>query len=228
MLILGAFGAASAQANALPRVGSAAEVVAPSSPGTQHGEPSASTTPESGTAPVPMAFDVQGSAEVRTGIRGRVTISGTFRGAYDTSTNRFEGQFSLIPTRARIVVLGLLPVTAETDWSYAKPVTGEWRDGTMRMRIAARIRHPNLYAFGHIRVAGGPNCATRQPSVIELESHATTPIANPLDGGTLRTTGAGFAISPLSGCGPLDTLLSAVAAGGGNHATVQLTPSRLN
>lgn len=173
---------------------------------------------------VPMAFDVQGSANVRTGIRGTVTIAGTFTGTYYRDTGTYSGSFSLTPTQAHVTVLGLIPVTAETDWLFSEPVTGTWRDGVLSMRAAARIHHPRLLAFGSIPVAGGGRCATRLPSVIELRSSASTPVLSPLDGGTISTWGPGFTISPLSGCGALDGLLSAVAAGGGNQATVSLTP----
>ncbi len=174
-----------------------------------------------------MNFEVQGSADVRTGIRGRVTIAGSFSGTLDRATNTFVGGFALKPTRANITVLGLFPVTAETDWIFTEPVTGRWSEGVLEMRIAARIRHPRLFAFGNVLIAGGGTCSTRRPSVIELRSSAAAPVADPLAGGTLTTHGQGFAISSLSGCGLLDGLLSAVAAGGGNQATVQLSPSRV-
>lgn len=200
------FGAGAAAASVGP------EDVAPSSP--------APTT-------VPMNFDAQGWAEVRTGIRGRVTIAGSFRGTLDRATGRYTGGFALTPTRAHVTVLGILPVVAETDWAFTEPVSGEWRDGVLTMRVAARIKHPRLLAFGTIQVAGGPNCATRNPSVMELRSSPSTPIGDPLSGATLTTSGQGFTISALSGCGALDGLLSAVAAGSGNQATLQLTPPKL-
>jgi hypothetical protein len=117
-------------------------------------------------------------------------------------------------------------VTAETDWIFTEPVTGVWRDGVLRMRAAARIHHPRLLAFG-VQIAGGANCATSRPSVLELRSSPNTPVADPLAGGTLTTEGQGFAISSLAGCGPLTPMLSAVAAGGGNQATLALSPSRV-
>lgn len=170
-----------------------------------------------------MRFDVDGSAEVRTGIRGRVSIVGTFDGRYDPVAGTFTGGFALTPTRAHVKVLGILPVVAETDWILSEPATGTWRDGLLSMRVAARIRHPRLLAFGTVVVAGGGRCATRQPSVIELQSSPADPITDPLAGGTLRTSGSGFTISALSGCGMLDGLLSAVAAGSGNHSTLRLS-----
>lgn len=172
----------------------------------------------------PIEFNVQGHADVRTGIQGRVTIAGTFSGRYDTATNRFTGAFALTPTKAHVTVLGLLPVVAETDWIFTEPVTGEWKDGTLRLHAAARIHHPRLLAFGSAVVAGGAKCATRQPSVIDLTSAATAPVTDPFAGGTLSTDAKGFSISALSGCGILDPLLSAVAAGSGNQSTIRLTP----
>ncbi len=170
-----------------------------------------------------MAFQVDGAAQVRTGIRGQVAIKGTLGGTYDPSTQRFTGAFSLVPTRAHVTALGI-PVVAETDWIFTEPVSGSWRDGVMKLHVAARIRHPRLLAFGSVLVAGGGKCATRRPSVIDLQSDAASPVTDPFAAATLTTTGSGFAISPLAGCGILDGLLSAVAAGSGNHANVRLTP----
>lgn len=172
----------------------------------------------------PMEFSVEGHADVRTGIKGRVNIVGSFSGTYDTQTNRFTGRFALTPTTARVMVLGVLPVTAETHWTFTEPVTGEWSDGVLRLRAAARIHHPRLLAFGGPVIAGGAKCATRQPSVIEVRSAPSTPVTDPFAGATLSTDAKGFSISALSGCGLLDPLLSAVAAGGGNQATVRLSP----
>ncbi len=181
-------------------------------------------TTRSEAAVVPLDYDVKGFAEVKTGIRGRVTIAGTFSGAYTPATGAFTGAFALTPTRAHVTVLGLLPVVAETDWSFTEPVTGRWQDGVLTLHAAARIHHPRLLAFGSIPVAGGGKCATRRPSILDLQSDPATPTADVFGGGTLKTTGNGFTISPLSGCGALDGLLSAVAAGGGNQATLQLSP----
>lgn len=172
----------------------------------------------------PIDFSVEGHADVRTGIKGRVDIAGTFTGTYDTETNRFSGSFALVPTTARVLVLGVLPVTAETDWIFTEPVTGEWKDGVLRLRAAPRIRHPRLLVFGGAPIAGGAKCATREPSIIELRSSPSTPVTDPFAGATLSTDAKGFAISALSGCGLLDPLLSAVAVGGGNQATVRLSP----
>lgn len=170
-----------------------------------------------------MAFSVDGAAQVRTGIRGQVTITGTLRGTYNPAAQRFAGAFTLVPTRAHVTALGI-PVVAETDWIFTEPVTGSWQDGVLKLHVAARIRHPRLFAFGSILVAGGGNCATRSPSVIDLQSNPAAPITDPFAGASLSTTGSGFTISPLAGCGLLDGLLSAVAAGGGNQAHVRLTP----
>lgn len=180
--------------------------------------------PPSSPAAVPLQFNVDGWADVRTGIRGRVTIKGTFNGTYDPASQTYVGGFALTPTRAKVTALGLLPVTAETDWSFTEPVTGTWRDGTLTMRAAARIHHPRLLAFGSVVVAGGAKCATREASVLNFSSRASEPVSSPEAGGTLTTEPHGFAISGLSGCGLLDGLLSAVAAGRGSQATMHLSP----
>ena len=198
----------------------AAAVLALFSSGAAPAVSAAATEP----ATAPLDFAVHGAAEVRTGIRGRVEINGTFHGTYDRATDTFAGSFTLVPTVAHVVVLGLVPVSAETDWIFTEPVTGAWRDGVLTMRAAARIHHPHLTAYGVV-VAGGGKCATTRPSVMNLQTDASHPITDPFAGGTLTTSGAGFSISSLAGCGWLDGLLSAVAAGSGNQATLTLSPA---
>ncbi|MEN0012025.1 MAG: hypothetical protein AAGC46_01590 [Solirubrobacteraceae bacterium] len=184
----------------------------------------AGATPPASTpsTTTPLRFDVHGSAQVRTGIRGTVAIDGTFDGTLDRSTGTFSGAFTLTPTVAHVVVLGLVPADADTTWLFTEPVTGTWRDGVLTLHAAAKIRHPRLVAFGHV-IAGGPTCSTTRPSVLDLRSDPASPVADPAAGATLTTRGQGFAISALSGCGWLDGALSAIAAGTGNQATLTLS-----
>lgn len=181
-----------------------------------------SPAPDPNGALQSLAFDVRGHGEVRTGIRGRVPISGTFDASYDRQTGQITGSMALTPARANVRALGV-PVTADTDWVFTEPISGSWQDGVMALRISAKIRHPRLSMLG-IPVAGGQRCMTREPSVIELRSEQGDAAAGPQAAVQLSTSGAGYTISALSGCGLLDGLLSAVAAGGGNQAVLALTP----
>lgn len=189
--------------------------LAPSSPA-----PSPREAASGGTSP--LTFEVRGTADVRTGIRGRVVINGSFDGTYDERTGSFAGALTLTPTIARVTALGVMPLSAETDWTFTEPVTGQWRDGVMTVRIAAKIRHPRMWLAGWLPLPAGPACETRQPSVIELTS--TAPVSSAQAGGTLATTGRGFAISAFQGCGAFTAFISAVAAGSGSQATLQLIP----
>lgn len=165
-----------------------------------------------------FAYEAAGSATLRTLTRGAIPLRGKVDLVRFRSTT--QGSIALAPTKARLVALGFIPVTASVQFVSSGATTTTLASATgLQLSTKARIKLPQVSLFGTIPLAGGSTCQTRQLSTIDLSS----PGFDPATGG--RLTGS-FAISDLSGCGALNGLVSAATAGTGNTISLDLEPTR--
>ncbi len=169
---------------------------------------------------VKYGYTVSGSSAIKTLTKGTVGLAGTFDAALELSTGNFTGDMALNPARARLNALGIIPVTADLQFVFTDKVRGKLDASTLKATATAKfkVRIPNLYIFGSIKIAGGQSCQTKSASTANLSSVGQFP---PLSGG--RLTGS-YSISDLTGCGALTAFISPLTAGSGNTIDVTLKP----
>lgn len=169
---------------------------------------------------IDYGYDLAGTAKINTLTRGPIPIKGTIAAKISLDTGAFTADLKLANTRGRLQLLGLIPVTADVGFVNSAPTTGTLVNGLLTATAKLKIRLPQLYLFGYVPVAGPGTCQTKSPSTIVLKSVASD-FFHPLDGGAISGR---FAISDLTGCGPLEAFVSPLAAGGGNTISAMLTP----
>lgn len=174
------------------------------------------TTPSNST--VTYGYDVAGVSVLRTLTRGTVPITGSIDPELVLATGAFSGDLQLNRTRARLQVLGLIPVTADIAFTQSDRVRGTLSGGRLTAQARFKIRLPQLYLFGVLPMAPQDTCQTRSTTVAQLGSPDGF---DPLRGG--RLTGS-YAISDLTGCGLLEPFLSPLTKGAGNTLDLTLTP----
>lgn len=181
-------------------------------------ELTATTSPVTETY-VDYGFTLAGTSYLRTLTQGSIPLSGTIDARLKLSDGSFTANLVLNNTRARLSLIGLIPVTAIIGFVPSGDTTGTLTGGKLETRSRMKIRLPQLYLFGAIPVAGPGTCQTRQYSQINLAS--TEDRFQPLVGGPLHGT---YAISDLTGCGALNGIISPLAQGGGNTIDINLSP----
>ncbi|MEH3052909.1 MAG: hypothetical protein PGN13_02735 [Patulibacter minatonensis] len=176
------------------------------------------TLPPNTVAPgVDRSYGMSGSAVLKNLTKGTVPLSGTANLGWPPSTGDVNGALTFIPTSAKLLALGFLPVTADVEIVPLTPAVGRFdTPDTLSLKTTARIKLPNVRALG-IPVGGGKDCQTKNPSAIKLASVGSFV---PSAGGALSGT---FNISDLTGCGFLNGLISPLTAGASNAISLKLT-----
>lgn len=182
-------------------------------------DPLAITTPRASDATsVKYAYALKGTSHLKTLTRGPVPLTGAFAAELTVATGAFTGDLTLNNTRARLIALGLVPVTADLAFVMTSKTTGKLEGGAATATARFKVRLPKLYLFGSIPIAGGASCQTKTASAANLASEGTF---NPLTGGRLQGT---YALSDLTGCGALTSFISPLTKGTGNTIDIALTP----
>ncbi len=176
------------------------------------------TVTTSASSTVTYGYDVAGVSVLRTLTRGTVPITGSIDPELVLATGAFSGDLQLNRTRARLQVLGLIPVTADIAFTQTDRVRGTLSGGRLTAQARFKVRLPQLYLFGVLPMAPQDTCQTRSTTVAQLGSPDGF---DPIRGG--RLTGS-YAISDLTGCGLLEPFLSPLTKGGGNTLDLTLTP----
>lgn len=176
------------------------------------------TLPPPPTEPVAYGFSLNGTATLKTLVKGTLPLRGSIAAKLDLATGSFTADLALAQASAKLTALGFLPVTASVAFVSTAPTTGSLAAGILTANAKVRIKLPKVSLFG-LPLAGGATCQTKSASSIALRS--TDPVFSPLEGGALAGT---FAISDLSGCGALNGIVSSLTAGKGNAIALRLTP----
>lgn len=191
---------------------------------TPAGTTPASTTPRpctgglGGCSGPAYRFDLGGSAQLRTLVKGSVPLTGVLDTRVELATGNTTSTLVLKPTQGRLVALGFLPLVAKLTIVSTQPVTGTLVGDRFTASAVVRIKLPSVTLFG-LQLAGGENCQAAKASSIALAS--TGPFSF-FDRSTVTGT---FAISNLTGCGALNGLVSPLTAGKGNVLVLGLTPA---
>ena len=175
------------------------------------------TLPAPAGGTVDYSYGLTGSSQLKTLTRGNVPLSGSFDATLTLATGEFTGDLGLNNTRARLLALGLIPVTADIAFVNTAKTVGTL-DGAGNVDATAKfkIRLPKLYLFGSIPLSNSSQCQTRQASVATLKNAGAF---NALTGGRLTGT---YGISSLTGCGAFTSVLSPLTQGSGNTIDITL------
>ncbi|MCE6996603.1 fibronectin type III domain-containing protein [Saccharothrix sp. S26] len=174
------------------------------------------TKPGQGPPVVRFGYDLSGSTRIKAA-NGTVPLTGGIDAALDLSTGAFEADLTLNPTSGHFKAFGFVPVKAKIQFVPAAKTTGTLAGGVLKSTSSVTVKLPHVTVLG-IPVSSSPDCRTRTPASIPLESR---PGFDPLAGGTLAGV---YTLPALTGCGPLTGLISGVTSGPGNTIEVKLAP----
>ncbi|MFA9269888.1 MAG: DUF6801 domain-containing protein [Baekduiaceae bacterium] len=163
-------------------------------------------------------FDLAGTSVLKTLTRGSVPLRGTIDPTLDLATGAFTADLSLFRTRARLQVLGVLPVAADIAFTQTDKTRGTLKDGVLAAQARFKVLLPQLYLFGTLPIVSPDTCQTKSSSVAIMRSE---PGFDPLRGGRLTGT---YGMSDLTGCGLLTSFISPLTKGAGNTIDLTLTP----
>jgi hypothetical protein len=177
--------------------------------------PPPTTTTTSAPGTITYSYDIKGSSEIKS-LHGQVPITGGITAKLDLGTAKYTADLALDPTSARFALFGFLPITTRIAFQPVGPTTGSVTGGALDATSKLTIKMPRISLFG-LPISQSPNCGTSRPSVVKMTSG---PGFDVLKGGTLS---GGYAIAPLTGCGPFTPFISALANGPGNTIDLTLT-----
>ncbi|WP_407652764.1 DUF6801 domain-containing protein [Amycolatopsis cynarae] len=178
-------------------------------------QPTTSTSAPGGGG-IQYSYGLRGSSTLKT-LNAKVPLSGGIAADLDLATGAFTADLNLDPTRMRASLFWFIPVTANVAFQQEGKTTGTLSGGVLASDSKTTIKLPVIKLFG-FPISKSPNCRSSSPSDIKLTSGAGF---DPLNGGKLSGT---YDIAPLTGCGPLNNLISALATGPGNTIDVTLSP----
>ncbi len=150
-----------------------------------------------------------GKAFLKTVAAGAVDLKGRASFNFTLSTGVTTAKLTLANATARLQAARLLPVTADLQFTEIGRSTGALKDNTLSLETKQSIRIKNAKVFGINLVSG--TCVTSAPATMPLKSPSGK--FNALSGGTLSGL---FTIPSFKNCGALTSIVTNLAAGGGN------------
>jgi len=146
-----------------------------------------------------------------------VLLDGAIHAIMDMATGKYEADLELEPTKGKFRIFGFLPASANVAFEQVGKTTGALSGGVLSSESSMYVNLQKVKVFG-FPIGGGANCQTVEPADIGM---ASKPGFDPQAGGKLSGE---YTLSKLAGCGPLNNLISAFTAGGGNTVDVNLKP----
>jgi hypothetical protein len=146
---------------------------------------------------------------------------GTLRSSVDLSTGAVTASLALPPATASFSELGLIPVTATTEFIQDGPTRGTVNLDTGAVATTSHItlRITRLSVAG-IPVPVGSSCQTVAPATVTVSSQPGFSIVK---GGNLSGT---YVIPQFANCGLATVLLNLTVPGPGNTITLTLGKAR--
>jgi hypothetical protein len=137
-------------------------------------------------------------------------------------TGKLTARLSMPDATGSFKQLGVIPVTATTQFINDGPTTGRLNKNTGAVRTKSKItlRIVSLTVAG-LPVPVGKSCQTKSPAVVRLTSQ---PGFNVLGGGKVA---GGYAIPKFSHCGLATVLINLTIPGGGNTITLTLGKAKI-
>lgn len=174
-------------------------------------------TPASADTYVHASYTVTGSTYIKAPNFTLALGPGKLHSTVDFNTGKLTASLSLPNATGSFKQLGVIPVTATTQFINDGPTTGTLNLDTGAVRTTSKItlRIVSLTVAG-VGVPVGNSCQTKDAVVVNL---ASQPGFNVLDGGNLA---GGYTIGDFSGCGLATLLINLTIPGSGNTITLKL------
>jgi hypothetical protein len=147
---------------------------------------------------------------------------GRLASTVDTSTGKLTANLSMPNATGSFEQLGIIPVTATTQFINDGPTTGRLNltTGAVRTKSKITLRIVSLTVAG-LPVPVGNSCQTKNAVVVRL---ASKPGFNALKGGTVAGV---YTIPDFSGCGLATVLINLTIPGSGNTITLKLGKAKI-
>ena len=182
----------------------------------------ATASPASAASTVRAKYKVTGSTFIKA---PNFTLSlgpGRLVSRVNLKTGKLTARLSMPDATGSFKQLGVIPVTATTQFINDGPTTGRLNKNTGAVRTKSKItlRIVSLTVAG-LPVPVGNSCQTKSPAVVRLTSQ---PGFNVLTGGNLAGR---YTIPDFSHCGLATVLINLTIPGGGNTITLTLGKAKL-
>jgi fibronectin type 3 domain-containing protein len=166
------------------------------------------------TASGSYSYTLSGSSTLKQ-LGAKVPLNGAITGPAPDASGAFSADLTLNPATTSFSLFGFIPTTASVTFAPQGKTTGKLSSGVLTTDTKTLVKLPSIKVFG--MEISGSSCGTSTATDVALKSTNFTFEK----GGTL--TGS-YTLPALSGCGVLNPVISALAAGPGN--TVSLTVTR--
>lgn len=183
----------------------------------------ATALPASAATTVKATYKVTGSTFIKA---PNFTLSlgpGRLVSRVSLKTGKLTARLSMPNATGSFTQLGIIPVTATTQFINDGPTTGRLntKTGAVRTKSKITLRIVSL-TVGGIPLSVGNSCETKSPAVVRLTSQKGF---NVLDGGNLE---GGYTIPAFSHCGLVATpLINLTIPGSGNTITLTLGKAKV-
>jgi hypothetical protein len=182
----------------------------------------ATAGPASASTTVRAKYKVTGSTFIKA---PNFTLSlgpGRLVSRVNLKTGKLTARLSMPDATGSFQQLGIIPVTATTQFINDGPTTGRLnlKTGAVRTKSKITLRIVSLTVAG-ISVPVGNSCQTKSPAVVRLTSQ---PGFNVLGGGKVA---GGYTIPKFSHCGLATILINLTIPGGGNTITLKLGKAKI-
>jgi hypothetical protein len=200
-----------------PRLASAAVAVLAAG-----GVLAATAAPASAATTTKVTYKVTGSTFIKA---PNFTLSlgpGRLVSRVNLKTGKLTARLSMPDATGSFTQLGIVPVTATTQFINDGPTTGRVNTTTGAVRTKSKItlRLVSLTVAG-VPIAVGNSCQTKSPALVRLTSQ---PGFNVLAGGNLSGS---YTIPKFSGCGLAQILINLTIPGSGNTITLTLGKAKV-
>jgi hypothetical protein len=182
----------------------------------------ATASPASAGTTVKATYKVTGSTYIKAPNFTLNLGPGKLVSRVNLKTGKLKARLSMPDATGSFNQLGIIPVTATTQFINDGPTTGTLNKNTGKVRTKSKItlRIVSLTVAG-INVPVGNSCETKSPAVVRLTSQAGF---NVLGGGKVA---GGYTIPKFSHCGLATPLINLTIPGGGNTITLTLGKAKL-
>jgi hypothetical protein len=164
---------------------------------------------------ITVAYPVHGNTHLKAPNTTASLGPGTLRATVDLNNGALTAGLSLPPANVSFKELGLIPVSATTEFIQDGPTKGKLNLDTGAVKSTSKI----ILTVAGLPLPVGKSCESATPAVITLTSR---PGFSVLSGGKLTGT---YTIPPFAHCGPagsLTPLINLSTTGPGNTITLTL------
>jgi hypothetical protein len=177
----------------------------------------ASTGTASADTKITVKYPVKGSTHLTAPNATAKLGPGKLRATLDLTTGALTATLTLPAATVSFKQLGLIPVTATTEFINNGPTTGQADLGTGAVTTTSKItlKVTSLTVAG-LPVPVGDSCESESPAIIKVVSQKGFSVVS---GGKLAGT---YTIPPFAHCGLVTPLLNVTVPGPGNKITLKL------